>query len=103
MRLLQVSHPHMSRGHSRERNKKKMLISNGIEDEDKWPAEGIPGIQHIAFYLHRALVARSRKFINLEVKHSLHHWPGLIFKAQLMSKIAKKKIKEADRVVSLTT
>ena len=33
-----------------------MMISNGIEDEEKWLAEGIAGIQHNAFYLHRALV-----------------------------------------------
>ncbi|KAL2457824.1 Vacuolar protein sorting-associated protein 35B [Forsythia ovata] len=32
-----------------------MMISNGIEDEEKWLAEGIAGIQHNAFYLHRAL------------------------------------------------
>ncbi|KAL0438397.1 UNVERIFIED_CONTAM: Vacuolar protein sorting-associated protein 35B [Sesamum latifolium] len=33
-----------------------MMISNGIEDEEKWLAEGIAGIQHNAFYLHRAVV-----------------------------------------------
>ncbi|KAL2512838.1 Vacuolar protein sorting-associated protein [Abeliophyllum distichum] len=32
-----------------------MMISNGIEDEEKWLAEGMAGIQHNAFYLHRAL------------------------------------------------
>ncbi|THG20746.1 hypothetical protein TEA_003820 [Camellia sinensis var. sinensis] len=31
------------------------MIANGIEDEDKWLAEGIAGIQHNAFYMHRAL------------------------------------------------
>lgn len=42
-------------GVERER-RDKMMISNGIEDEEKWLAEGIAGIQHNAFYLHRALV-----------------------------------------------
>jgi vacuolar protein sorting-associated protein 35 len=32
------------------------MILAGIEDEDKWLAEGIAGIQHNAFYMHRALV-----------------------------------------------
>ncbi|XP_060961229.1 vacuolar protein sorting-associated protein 35B isoform X2 [Cannabis sativa] len=32
-----------------------MIISNSIEDDEKWLAEGIAGIQHHAFYLHRAL------------------------------------------------
>ncbi|KAF5780144.1 putative vacuolar protein sorting-associated protein [Helianthus annuus] len=32
-----------------------MMISDAIEDEDKWLAEGIAGIQHNAFYMHRAL------------------------------------------------
>eukprot|EP00258_Populus_trichocarpa_P034108 XP_024450127.1 vacuolar protein sorting-associated protein 35B isoform X1 [Populus trichocarpa] len=31
------------------------MILAGIEDEDKWLAEGIAGIQHNAFYMHRAL------------------------------------------------
>ncbi|KAI5655956.1 hypothetical protein M9H77_24749 [Catharanthus roseus] len=32
-----------------------MMVVDGIEDEEKWLAEGIAGIQHNAFYLHRAL------------------------------------------------
>lgn len=28
----------------------------GVEDEEKWLAEGIAGIQHNAFFMHRALV-----------------------------------------------
>lgn len=32
------------------------MIADGMEDEDKWLAEGIAGIQHHAFYMHRALV-----------------------------------------------
>lgn len=35
----------------------KMISSIG-EDEDKWLAEGIAGIQHNAFYMHRSLVIR---------------------------------------------
>ncbi|CAL5383437.1 unnamed protein product [Camellia sinensis] len=35
------------------------MIANGIEDEDKWLAEGIAGIQHNAFYMHRALDMRA--------------------------------------------
>lgn len=34
------------------------MMSDGIEDEEKWLAEGIAGIQHNAFYMHRALVHR---------------------------------------------
>ncbi|CAL5398990.1 unnamed protein product [Camellia sinensis] len=32
------------------------MIANGIEDEEKWLTEGIAGIQHNAFYMHRALL-----------------------------------------------
>jgi hypothetical protein len=32
------------------------MMLDGMEDEDKWLAEGIAGIQHNAFYMHRALV-----------------------------------------------
>ncbi|KAF9622840.1 hypothetical protein IFM89_034075 [Coptis chinensis] len=31
------------------------MVSEGIEDEEKWLAEGIAGLQHNAFYMHRAL------------------------------------------------
>ncbi|WKA10340.1 hypothetical protein VitviT2T_027915 [Vitis vinifera] len=31
------------------------MISNIAEDEDKWLAEGIAGIQHNAFYMHRSV------------------------------------------------
>lgn len=33
-----------------------MMISDAMEDEEKWLAEAIAGIQHNAFYMHRALV-----------------------------------------------
>lgn len=35
------------------------MKSDGIEDEEKWLAEGIASIQHNAFYMHRALVHTS--------------------------------------------
>ncbi|KAL9395116.1 hypothetical protein Peur_014401 [Populus x canadensis] len=35
------------------------MILAGIEEEDKWLAEGIAGIQHNAFYMHRALDANN--------------------------------------------
>ncbi|XP_011003053.1 PREDICTED: vacuolar protein sorting-associated protein 35B-like isoform X2 [Populus euphratica] len=35
------------------------MILAGMEDEDKWLAEGIAGIQHNAFYMHRALDANN--------------------------------------------
>ncbi|KAK7382938.1 hypothetical protein VNO78_28602 [Psophocarpus tetragonolobus] len=31
------------------------MIAEGFEDEEKWLAEGIAGIQHNAFFMHRAL------------------------------------------------
>ncbi|XP_038714644.1 vacuolar protein sorting-associated protein 35B-like isoform X1 [Tripterygium wilfordii] len=36
-----------------------MMMLNGAEDEEKWVAEGIAGIQHNAFYIHRALDANN--------------------------------------------
>ena len=33
-----------------------MMIGDGIEDEEKWLAAGIAGLQQNAFYTHRALV-----------------------------------------------
>lgn len=32
------------------------MLAQGFEDEEKWLAEGIAGIQHNAFFMHRALV-----------------------------------------------
>ena len=39
-----------------ERSSSKMIVAEGIDDEEKWLAEGIAGIQHHAFFMHRALV-----------------------------------------------
>lgn len=33
-----------------------MIAAEGMEDEEKWLAEGIAAIQHNAFYMSRALV-----------------------------------------------
>lgn len=32
------------------------MIADGVEDEEKWLAAGIAGLQQNAFYMHRALV-----------------------------------------------
>jgi hypothetical protein len=50
---LQLPDPNKNR---REEETEKTMILAGKEDEDKWLAEGIAGIQHNAFYMHRALV-----------------------------------------------
>ncbi|KAJ6306303.1 hypothetical protein OIU78_021591 [Salix suchowensis] len=42
-----------------KRNHREEMILSGMEDEDKWLAEGIAGIQHNAFYMHRALDANN--------------------------------------------
>ncbi|CAA0811131.1 Vacuolar protein sorting-associated protein 35B [Striga hermonthica] len=56
-----------------------MMISNGIEDEDKWLAEGIAGIQHNAFYLHRALDSNNLR-------------EALKFSAQLLSELRTSRL-----------
>ncbi|KAK2973685.1 hypothetical protein RJ640_022142 [Escallonia rubra] len=38
-----------------------MMISEGIEDEDKWLTAGIAGLQQNAFYMHRALDTNNLK------------------------------------------
>ncbi|KAK4276498.1 hypothetical protein QN277_014639 [Acacia crassicarpa] len=45
------------------------MIVAGIEDEEKWLAEGIAGIQHNAFYMHRALDADN---LREALKYSAH-------------------------------
>ncbi|KAG9146532.1 hypothetical protein Leryth_022593 [Lithospermum erythrorhizon] len=46
-----------------------MVIGEGIEDEEKWLAEGIAGIQHNAFYMHRALLRKLEMFFRDEERH----------------------------------
>jgi vacuolar protein sorting-associated protein 35 len=35
----------------------RMLPDGGADDEERWLAEGIAGVQQNAFYMHRALVS----------------------------------------------
>ena len=48
------------------------------DDEEKWLAEGIAGIQHNAFYMHRALVGTQSRYDALIPKPNLHHSPNVI-------------------------
>nr|POE49668.1 vacuolar protein sorting-associated protein 35b [Quercus suber] len=52
---------------------------NGIEDEDKWLAEGIAAIQHNAFYMHRALDANNLR-------------EALKYSAQMLSELRTSKL-----------
>ncbi|XP_054797417.1 vacuolar protein sorting-associated protein 35B-like isoform X1 [Prosopis cineraria] len=45
------------------------MMVDGIEDEEKWLAEGIAGIQQNAFYMHRALDANN---LREALKYSAH-------------------------------
>jgi len=36
--------------------REKKMIADGVENEEKWLAAGIAGLQQNAFYMHRALV-----------------------------------------------
>ncbi|KAF5947126.1 hypothetical protein HYC85_017354 [Camellia sinensis] len=47
------------------------MIANGIEDEEKWLTEGIAGIQHNAFYMHRALLDQSLKDLHKTILGSV--------------------------------
>ena len=42
-----------------DRYREREMIVDGIEDEEKWVAEGIAAVQHNAFFMHRALVTFS--------------------------------------------
>ncbi|XP_057490055.1 vacuolar protein sorting-associated protein 35B-like [Actinidia eriantha] len=55
------------------------MIGDGIEDEDKWLAEGIAGIQHNAFYMHRALDSDNLR-------------EALKFSAQLLSELRTSRL-----------
>ncbi|KAG7966824.1 hypothetical protein I3843_08G067600 [Carya illinoinensis] len=56
-----------------------MMIPDGIEDEEKWLAEGIAGIQHNAFYMHRALDANNLREV-------------LKYSAQMLSELRTSKL-----------
>ncbi|KAM7517286.1 hypothetical protein LguiA_006869 [Lonicera macranthoides] len=55
------------------------MISDGIEDEEKWLAEGIAGIQHNAFYMHRALDSNNLR-------------EALKYSAQLLSELRTSRL-----------
>ncbi|KAL6995863.1 Vacuolar protein sorting-associated protein 35B [Sarracenia purpurea var. burkii] len=55
------------------------MIPDGIEEEDKWLAEGIAGIQQNAFYLHRALDSNNLR-------------EALKFSAQLLSELRTSRL-----------
>ncbi|TYI42887.1 hypothetical protein ES332_A01G129800v1 [Gossypium tomentosum] len=52
---------------------------NGTEDEEKWLAEGIAGIQHNAFYMHRALDSNNLR-------------EALKYSAQMLSELRTSKL-----------
>ncbi|XP_027091426.1 vacuolar protein sorting-associated protein 35B isoform X2 [Coffea arabica] len=56
-----------------------MMIADGIEDEEKWLAEGIAGIQHNAFYLHRAVDSNNLR-------------EALKYSAQLLSELRTSRL-----------
>ncbi|KAJ6708708.1 VACUOLAR SORTING PROTEIN 35 [Salix koriyanagi] len=58
LKLLSLQLPDPNKN-CREKETEKKMILTGIEDEDKWLAEGIASIQHNAFYMHRALEANN--------------------------------------------
>ncbi|XP_065881465.1 vacuolar protein sorting-associated protein 35B-like [Euphorbia lathyris] len=55
------------------------MILDGIEDEEKWLAEGIASIQHNAFYMHRALDANNLR-------------EALKYSAQMLSELRTSKL-----------
>lgn len=56
-----------------------MMISDAMEDEEKWLAEAIAGIQHNAFYMHRALDANNLR-------------EALKYSAQLLSELRTSRL-----------
>jgi vacuolar protein sorting-associated protein 35 len=40
----------------------RVLPDGGADDEERWLAEGIAGVQQNAFYMHRALVSPLRNY-----------------------------------------
>ncbi|KAE8057275.1 hypothetical protein FH972_013979 [Carpinus fangiana] len=55
------------------------MMLDGMEDEDKWLAEGIASIQHNAFYMHRALDANNLREV-------------LKYSAQMLSELRTSKL-----------
>ncbi|RWV99448.1 hypothetical protein GW17_00037642 [Ensete ventricosum] len=67
-----------------ERSRRHELSTSGVEmlshddDDEKWLAEGIAGIQHNAFYMQRALVGTQSYYNALIAKPNLHHSPNVV-------------------------
>lgn len=55
------------------------MLLIGAEDEEKWLAEGIAGVQHNAFYLHRALDSNNLR-------------DALKYSAQMLSELRTSKL-----------
>ncbi|GAB4852552.1 Vacuolar protein sorting-associated protein 35B [Ancistrocladus abbreviatus] len=55
------------------------MIVDGVEEEEKWLAEGIAGAQHNAFYMHRALDANNLR-------------EALKYSAQMLSELRTSKL-----------
>ncbi|XP_055802789.1 vacuolar protein sorting-associated protein 35A-like [Solanum dulcamara] len=55
------------------------MITNGVEDEEKWLAAGISGLQQNAFYMHRALDSNNLK-------------DALKYSAQMLSELRTSKL-----------
>ncbi|CAH1446325.1 unnamed protein product [Lactuca virosa] len=56
-----------------------MMLSDAMEDEDKWLAEGVAGIQHNAYYMHRALDSNNLR-------------EALKYSAQLLSELRTSRL-----------
>ncbi|GAB2219778.1 hypothetical protein Droror1_Dr00007415 [Drosera rotundifolia] len=55
------------------------MVADGIDDEEKWLAEGIAGVQHNAFYMHRALDGNNLR-------------EALKYSAQMLSELRTSKL-----------
>ncbi|KAK9165108.1 hypothetical protein Scep_000299 [Stephania cephalantha] len=86
-----------------------MISSDGIEDEEKWLAEGIAGLQQNAFHMHRSLVPipkpnpnfvrlnfNSRfldfKFVVVLLKDSNNLRDALKYSAQMLSELRTSRL-----------
>jgi len=61
-----------------ERDREDEMIVDGIEDEEKWVAEGIASVQHNAFFMHRALVKFSPPIFQFPNSDQIQHFSMLI-------------------------
>ncbi|KAJ8439812.1 hypothetical protein Cgig2_029072 [Carnegiea gigantea] len=63
----------------RQIEREREMIVDGIEDEEKWVAEGIASVQHNAFFMHRALDSDNLR-------------EALKFSAQMLSELRTSKL-----------